>query len=90
MALGPVAVATGMLEAVWCLTVWARREAMALGAATVVLESAAHRTVCGGEVGRAHPILGRKGGAESAPGVRVGARACGRGGARRPPLALCG
>jgi hypothetical protein len=68
LALGTVPVATGMLDAVLCLTVWALIEAMAIGAAAAVLDSADNLTVGGGEVGRALQILWRKGGADSAQG----------------------
>jgi hypothetical protein len=45
LALGTVAVATGMMDAVLSFTVWALREAMALGAAAAVVDGAEHLTV---------------------------------------------
>jgi hypothetical protein len=45
LALGTGPVATGMLDAVLFLTVWALREAMAIGAAAAVLDSAENLTV---------------------------------------------
>jgi len=45
LALGTVPVATGMMDAVLFLTVWALLEAMALVAAAAVLDSADHLRV---------------------------------------------
>ena len=45
LALGTVAVATGMIDAVLSFTVWALIEAMAIGAAAAVLDGADHLTV---------------------------------------------
>jgi hypothetical protein len=45
LALGTVPVATGVLDAVLFLPVWALREAMARVAAAAVLEGADNRTV---------------------------------------------
>jgi hypothetical protein len=75
LALGAVAVATSMLAAVLSRTVWALREAMAIGAAAAVLEGAAHLTVCGGEVRRALQVCGRKSGADVPQGGH-GSRPC--------------
>jgi hypothetical protein len=68
LPLGTVPVATGMLEAVLSFTVGALREARAIGAAAAVLDGADHLTVCGGEVGRALQVRGRKGGEDLAEG----------------------
>ena len=64
LALGAVAVATRMIDAVLSLTVGALREAMAIGAAAAGLDGADHLTVCGREVRRALQVCGRKGGAD--------------------------
>jgi hypothetical protein len=74
-AVGAVAVATSRLDAVVSRTVWARREAMALGAAAAVLEGADHLTVCGGAVRRALQVFGRKSGADVPQGGH-GSRPC--------------
>ena len=75
LALGAVAVATRMLDAVLSLTVWALREAMAIGAAAAVLDGADHLTVCGGEVRIALQVFGRKSG-EDVPQGGHGSRPC--------------
>jgi hypothetical protein len=75
LALGAVAVATSMLDAVLSLTVGALREAMALGAAAAVLDGADHLTVCGGEVRIALQVFGRKSG-EDVPQGGHGSRPC--------------
>jgi hypothetical protein len=75
LALGAVAVATSMRDAVLSRTVWALREAMAIGAAAAVLDGAAHLTVCGGEVRIALQVCGRKGG-EDVPQGGHGSRPC--------------
>jgi len=77
LALGTVAVATGMLDAVWGATTCARREAMAVMAAAAVWDGAADLTVRGGEVGRALQGCWRPGGAEVAAG-RHGRSPCSR------------
>ena len=74
-ALGAVAVATRRLDAVWSRTVWALREARAIGAAAAGLEGADHLTVCGGEVRRALQVCGRKSGADVPQGGH-GSRPC--------------
>ncbi len=75
LALGAVAVATRMLDAVLSLTVWALIEAMAIGAAAAVLGGADHLTVCGGEMRRALQVFGRKSG-EDVPQGGHGSRPC--------------
>jgi hypothetical protein len=77
LALGAVAVATSMLDAVLSLTVGALREAMALGAAAAVLDGADPLTVCGGEVRRALQVCGRTSG-EDVPQGGHGSRPCRR------------
>ena len=78
LALGAVAVATRMLDAGLALTVWALREAMALGAAAAGLEGADPLTGCGGAGRRARQVCGRQGGAEVPQGGH-GRRPCMRG-----------
>ena len=68
LALGAVAVATRMLDAVLSLTVWALREAMAVRAAAAVLDGTDDLAVCGGEVGRARKGLRGEGVEDSAEG----------------------
>jgi hypothetical protein len=75
LALGAVAVATRMLDAVVSLTVWALREARAIGAAAAVLDGADPLTVCGGKGRRALQVCGRKGGADIPQGGH-GRRPC--------------
>jgi hypothetical protein len=75
LALGAVAVATSMIDAVVSRTVWALIEARARGAAAAVLDGADHLTVCGGEVRRALQVFGRKGG-EDIPQGGHGSRPC--------------
>jgi hypothetical protein len=53
LTLGTVAVATGMIDAVWSPTALALREAMAIVPALALLESAYDLSVRGGTVGRA-------------------------------------
>jgi hypothetical protein len=74
-ALGAVAVAPSMMDAVVSRTVGALREAMAIGAAAAVLDGADHLTVCGGEVRIALQVFGRKGG-EDVPQGGHGSRPC--------------
>src|SRR5205823_10775 len=62
LALGAVAVAPSRLDAVVSLTVWALREARAIGAAAAGWDGAAHLTVCGGEVRRTLQVCGRTSG----------------------------
>ena len=57
LALGTVAVATGMMDAVLPPTAVARREAVALGPAVALLESADDLAGRGGEVGRVLQVL---------------------------------
>jgi hypothetical protein len=87
LALGAVAVATRRLDAVWSRTVWARREAMALGAAAAVVDGADPLTVCGGEGRRALQGCGRTGGADIPQGGH-GRRSCMRG-LRRSEASAC-
>ena len=57
LALGTVAVATGMLDAVLASTAWALREALSVMAATAVLDGADDLAVYSGESGIALQIL---------------------------------
>jgi hypothetical protein len=68
LTLRAVAVATGMVDAVLPLTVWALREAVAVMAAVAVLESADGLAVREGEVGGALQVCRRKGGQDVAEG----------------------
>ena len=60
VALGTVAVATRMLDAVVPPTAGARREAVAIVSASARLDGADDRTVCEGQMGGARQVLGRK------------------------------
>src|SRR5439155_23761506 len=68
LALGAVPVATGRLDAVVSLTVWALREARAVMAAAAGLDGTDDRAVGGGEGGRALQQCWRKGGKDRAEG----------------------
>ena len=68
LALGTVAIAAGMLDAVWPPTVWARREAVAVMAALALLDGADGPAVRSGEVGGALQVFGRTGGEDVAQG----------------------
>ena len=68
LALGTVAVATGMMDAVLRATTWALREARAVMAAAAVLDGTDDLAVGGGEVGRALQVCGRKGVKDRAEG----------------------
>jgi hypothetical protein len=61
LTLGPGAVATGRLDAVWLATPWALREAVAVVATAARLDGVDGLAVHGGEVGRALQVLGREG-----------------------------
>jgi hypothetical protein len=65
---GPVAVATGLMDAVWRATALALREAVSLVAAWAVLDGADDLAVRGGEVGLTRQGLWRTGGAAIAAG----------------------
>ena len=67
-ALGTVAVATGVMDAVFFPTAWALREAMPIMAAAAVLDGADDLAVRGGEGGRALQVFWGKGGEEIAEG----------------------
>lgn len=75
LALGTVAVATGVMDAVCFPTAGARREARPIMAAAAVWDGAESLAVRGGEDGRARQIFWRKGGADSAQGGH-GRRPC--------------
>ena len=68
LALGTVAVATGVMDAVFFPTVWALIEAMPIMAAAAVLDGADDLAVRGGEVGIALQVFWRKGGEDIAAG----------------------
>ncbi len=68
LALRAVPVAACVMDAGLCATAVARREAVAVMAATAGLEGADGLVVRGGEVGRARKVLGREGVEESADG----------------------
>jgi hypothetical protein len=57
LPLGTVAVTTGMIDAMLSPTAWALIEAMAVGAALALLDSADGLAVCSGEGGRALQVL---------------------------------
>lgn len=87
LALGTVAVATGMRDAVLAFTVWALREAVAVMATTAGWDGAAALAVGAGQVGGALPGLRGKRGAEVAPGGH--GRSPGRRGVRRSEASAC-
>jgi len=68
LALGTVAVATGMMDAVLFPAALALVEAMAVLSALTILESTDGLTMRGGEVGRTLQVRWRKGGEEIAEG----------------------
>lgn len=53
LALGTVPVAAGVMDAVWWVTGWARREAMSRGSAAAMLDGADDLAVCEGQRRRA-------------------------------------
>jgi hypothetical protein len=68
LALGTVAVATGMMDAVLAFTVWALREAVAVMATTAVLDGADDLAVGERQLGVALQVLRGKSGADVAQG----------------------
>jgi hypothetical protein len=69
LALGTVAVATRMIDAVLAFTVWALREAVAVMATTAVLEGADDLAVGERQVGVALQVLRGKSGEDVAQGA---------------------
>jgi hypothetical protein len=68
LTLRAVAVATGMLDAGLPPTVCALREAVSVGAALPVLDSAEDLAVCEGKVGITRKVLRGKGGKDGTQG----------------------
>jgi hypothetical protein len=68
LALGTVAVATGMVHAVVARTSWALIQAVAIVAAWALWDGPDDHTVCKGQRGVALEVLGRKGGEDLTQG----------------------